>query len=29
MTDAAEIKPANNRELVLTRVLNATPAQLF
>lgn len=25
----ADIKPANNRELVLTRVLNATPAQLF
>jgi uncharacterized protein YndB with AHSA1/START domain len=29
MTDTAEIKPANNRELVLTRLLNATPAQLF
>ena len=23
------VKPANDRELVLTRVLNATPAQLF
>ncbi len=25
----AEIKLANSRELVLTRVLNATPSQLF
>ena len=29
MDTSAEIKPANERELVLTRVLNATPAQLF
>lgn len=29
MNVTADIKPANNRELVLTRVLNATPAQLF
>lgn len=29
MTETSEIKPASNRELVLTRVLNATPAQLF
>ena len=29
MDTTAEIKPANDRELVLTRVMNATPAQLF
>ena len=29
MDNTAEIKPANDRELVLTRVMNATPAQLF
>jgi uncharacterized protein YndB with AHSA1/START domain len=29
MTETAERKPENNRELVLTRVLNATPAQIF
>ncbi len=29
MDTTVEIKPANERELVLTRVLNATPAQLF
>ena len=29
MDQIAEIKPANERELVLTRVLSATPAQLF
>ncbi|MDX3926959.1 MAG: SRPBCC family protein [Shinella sp.] len=29
MTETAETKPANDRELVLVRVLNATPAQLF
>ena len=29
MDTSAEITPANERELVLTRVLNATPAQLF
>ena len=29
MEQTAEIKPANDRELGLTRVLNATPAQLF
>ncbi|MDR6757650.1 uncharacterized protein YndB with AHSA1/START domain [Mycoplana sp. BE70] len=29
MDQTAEITPANDRELVLTRILNATPAQLF
>ena len=29
MDQTAEIIPANERELVLTRILNATPAQLF
>ena len=29
MTETTDLKPANNRELVLTRVLNATPAQIF
>lgn len=29
MDQTADIKPANDRELVLTRVLNATPAQLY
>lgn len=29
MNDTADVTPANDRELVLTRVLNATPAQLF
>ncbi|QRM56358.1 SRPBCC family protein [Sinorhizobium sp. BG8] len=29
MNATTETKPANNRELVLTRILDATPAQLF